>query len=69
MDPRAIQFIDGIKVAGIRASAADSKVLMNDRVFRVGDTVGYELGIRLVGITASSLTFEDAHGARYTRNF
>jgi len=69
MDSRAIQFIDGIKVAGIRASAADSKVLMNDRVFRVGDTVGYELGIRLVGITASSLTFEDAHGARYTRNF
>lgn len=69
MDPRAIQFIDGIKVAGIRASATDSKVLMNDRVYRTGDMVGYEFGVRLVGITANSLTFEDAHGARYTRNF
>jgi hypothetical protein len=69
LEPRAIQFIDGIRVAGIRASATDSKVLMNDRVYRAGDIVEHEMGLRLVGITTSSLTFEDDRGGRYTRNF
>ena len=42
---------------------------MNDRVYRVGDIVEHELGLKLTGITASSLTFEDERGGRYTRNF
>jgi len=66
---KATTFIDSLRIAGIRASATDSKVLMNDRVYRNGDIVEHELGLKLVGITADSLTFEDEHGARYTRNF
>lgn len=69
LPPAAIQFIDSLRVAGIRASATDSKVLMNDRVYRIGDIVEHDLGLRLVGITSSSLTFEDDSGARHTRNF
>jgi len=69
LEPRAINYIESIRVAGIRASATDSKVLMNDRVYRVGDTVEHEMGLKLVGITSSSLTFEDEQGGRYTRNF
>jgi hypothetical protein len=69
LEPRAMTYIDNIRVAGIRASATDSKVLMNDRVYRAGDTVEHELGLKLVGITANSLTFEDQAGGRYTRNF
>jgi hypothetical protein len=60
-------FIDNLKVAGIRASATDSKVLMNDRVYRLGDIVDHEMGLKLVGITSNSLTFEDEKGGRYTR--
>lgn len=62
-------FIENIKVAGIRASATDSKVLMNDRVYRVGDMVEHEMALKLVGITSNSLTFEDEHGGRFTRTF
>ncbi|MFZ5494084.1 MAG: hypothetical protein ACOZE5_01945 [Verrucomicrobiota bacterium] len=69
LEPRAMDFIDSLRVAGIRASATDAKVLMNDRVYRIGDTVEREMGLRLVGITANSLTFEDERGGRYTRNF
>jgi hypothetical protein len=69
LEPRAIQYIENLKVAGIRASATDSKVLMNDRVYRVGNTVEHEMGLKLVEITANSLTFEDERGGRYTRNF
>lgn len=69
IDSKGINYIEGLHVAGIRASGNDSKVLMNDRVYRVGDIVEHDLDLKLVGITASSLTFEDDNGARYTRNF
>ncbi len=71
-EPRAINFIEGLRVTGIRVSGTDpkdSKVLMNDRVYRLGSLVDAEMALRLVGITATSLTFEDDRGARYTRLF
>lgn len=72
LEPRAINFIEGLRVTGIRVSGTDpkdSKVLMNDRVYRLGSLVDAEMGLRLVGIAAVSLTFEDERGARYTRLF
>lgn len=67
--PRLIQAVEALRVTGIRAAGADSKVLMNDRVYRVGDIVDHELQIRLTAATAQSLTFVDETGASYTRNF
>lgn len=67
--PRLIQAVEALRVTGIRAAGADSKVLMNDRVYRLGDIVDHELQIRLTGATAQSLTFVDETGASYTRNF
>ncbi len=69
LDTKAVVFIENLRIAGIRASATDSKVLMNDRVYRTGDIVEHQLGLKLTGITANSLTFEDERGGRYTRNF
>ncbi len=69
LEPRAINFIESLRVAGIRASATDSKVLMNDRVYRIGSIVEHEMGLKLTGITSSSLTFEDENGGSYTRTF
>lgn len=69
---RMIESIEALRVAGIRVGAgtgADAKVLMNDRVYRIGDTVDHALAIKLTGVTASSLTFRDPTGATYTRNF
>jgi hypothetical protein len=69
LEARAINFIESLHVAGIRASSSDPKVLMNDRVYRIGSIVEREMGLKLTGITANSLTFEDDHGAAYTRTF
>lgn len=69
LEPRAINFIESLRVVGIRASATDSKVLMNDRVYRIGSIIEHEMGIKLSAITSSSLTFEDEHGGTYTRTF
>lgn len=65
-----VKAIESFRVMGIRAAGGgDAKVLMNDRVFRIGDLVDRTLGIRLTAATTNSLTFQDASGASYTRNF
>jgi hypothetical protein len=64
-----VTIIENLRVAGIRAAGDDSKVLMNDRVYRLNDIIDHDLGIRLTGVTAQSLTFADDSGAVYTRNF
>jgi hypothetical protein len=62
--------IEAFRVAGIRASGSDPRVLMNDRVFRVNDIVDHALGIRLTGVQSNALTFTDVEtGAVYTRHF
>ncbi|MSU23747.1 MAG: hypothetical protein EXS32_07985 [Opitutus sp.] len=68
-DARIHTFVDGIHVTGIRSSGADSKVLMNGRVFRVNDIVERTLGVRLTKVEPDTLTFTDANGAVYVKNF
>lgn len=68
-DERVHQFVESLKVMGIRSSGADSKVLMNDRVYRVNDIVDRGLGVRLTKVSADSLTFTDANGVTYVKYF
>lgn len=68
-DERIIAFLDRSHVAGIRSSGADSKALMNDRVYRVNDIVDRTLGLKLVKVAPDTLTFEDANGLTYTKTF
>ncbi len=69
-DPRVHAFVDAVRVAGIRSSASgDSRVLMNDRVYRLNDIVDRTLGIRLTKVEPNILTFTDANGATYVKNF
>lgn len=62
-------FVDTIRVMGIRSSGGESKVLMNDRVFRVNDTVERTLGLKLIKVEPELLTFSDANGMIYTKQF
>lgn len=68
-DPRVHAFVDAIRVTGIRSSGNESKVLMNDRVFRVNDVVDRSLELKLVKVESDTLTFVDANGVIYTKNF
>lgn len=68
-DERIQQYVDALKVAGIRSSGTESKVLMNDRVFRVNDIVDRALGVKLIKVSPDSLTFTDANGAEYVKRF
>ena len=68
-DERVHAFIDAIRVAGIRASGNESRVLMNDRVYRVNDLVERTLGVRLKAVGTDTLTFVDANGVEYVKTF
>ncbi|MCC6416511.1 MAG: hypothetical protein IT582_11435 [Opitutaceae bacterium] len=68
-DERVYAFIDNLQIMGVRSSGADSKVLMNDRVYRVNDVVDRALNVRLIRVEPNRLVFEDAGGATYTKTF
>lgn len=66
---RIAAFVEAIKVTGIRSSGAESRVLMNDRVYRVNDTVERGLAVKLIKVGTDSLTFVDANGFEYVKSF
>lgn len=68
-NPRVYDFLDTLRVAGIRASATDPKVLMNDRVYRLNDIVDRSLGLRITAIAPTGLEFTDEAGFVYEKNF
>ena len=68
-DERVHQFLDTLRVTGIRAAGNESKVLMNDRVYRVNDIVERALGVKLTKVSSDHLTFTDQNGATYEKYF
>lgn len=68
-DKRILAYLSTLRVTGIRPSGADSKVLMNDRVYRLGDVVDYGLGLKLTGVAVQRLDFVDERGVAYVKTF
>jgi hypothetical protein len=66
---RVHEFLEKLRVSGIRASDTDPKVIMNDRVYRLNDIVDRPTQLRLTRIEASTLVFVDASGLEYRKNF
>ncbi|HEU5078345.1 MAG TPA: hypothetical protein VFT72_03995 [Opitutaceae bacterium] len=61
--------IDKFRVSGIRLSDTDSRVILNDHLFRANDVVESSLGLRLIKIEAHALSFVDAEGNNYQKRF
>jgi hypothetical protein len=68
-NPRVHEFLDALRITGIRVSDTDPKVIMNDRVFRLNDLVDRATGLRLTVVEPSTLTFVDQTGFEYRKNF
>jgi len=66
-DERVAAYVDSIRVSATRA--AEGRVLMNDRVYRINDVVERTLGLRLSKVAIDSLTFTDANGITYVKYF
>lgn len=68
-DDRIPAYIESLRVAGVRLLEGDSRVLLNDRVFRLNDIVDRGLGLKLVEARPGTLVFTDANGFRYEKKF
>lgn len=66
-DPRVLAFLDNARISGIRIAADDAKLLMNSKVYRMGDTVDRELGLKVTSIRPAELIFEDKRGIQYRK--
>lgn len=67
-DEKITAFVGTLRVAGVRALGEDSRVLINDRVYRVNDVIDRALGVRLVKVEAGSLHFVDGRGVAYVKH-
>lgn len=68
-DDRVHAFLDTVRLTGVRASGKDSRVRMNEVVHRLNDVVDRTLGLKLTGVASDHLTFTDANGIEYVKNF
>jgi len=66
---RILSFIENARVAGVRVAGDDSKVLLNDHVYRLNNMVSLELGLRLTAVATGTLTFVDEDGAVYSKAY
>ncbi len=64
-----LTWLSTLRITGIRPAGADSKVLMNDRVYRLNAVVDYSLGLKLTGVAVQKLTFVDEKGVVYVKEF
>jgi hypothetical protein len=68
-DPRIQAFVDILRIAGVKRAGAESRVLLNDRVYRLNDIVDRSLSVRLIKVEGNSLTFSDAAGFTYVKHY
>lgn len=61
--------VNKFRISGIRVSDTDSKVILNDHLFQVGEVVEPSLGLKLSKIEPHLLTFTDADGNKYLKRF
>lgn len=64
-----LAFLERARVTGVRVSASDPKVLMNDRVYRLNEMVDRDLKLRVISIRDRELQFRDPQGYVYTKSF
>lgn len=68
-DARLQTLVDSWHVTGIRALGADSKLMMNEKVYRVGDVLDRASGLKLTKVTSEELTFTDRDNVIYVKKF
>lgn len=67
-DPTILAWVQKIQLTGIR-SGPPPKVYMNGKLYEIGETVNYDLDLKLTAVTGKVLHFEDAGGNTYEYRF
>ncbi|MEO7414704.1 MAG: hypothetical protein ABIZ81_15250 [Opitutaceae bacterium] len=68
-DERVHAFLDALRITGVRTSGASSRVLLNEKVYRLNETVDRNLSLKLTAVETDFLKFTDANGIEYQKSF
>jgi len=66
---RIVAYLEALRITGVRPSGQDSRVLMNERVYRLNAIVERTLSLRLTKVESDHLVFTDANGTNYIKYF
>lgn len=67
-DPKIIDWLSKVKLAGVRiADNGESKVLLNNDAYGIGDTVNYSLGVKVLIIQEKRVLFVDRNDKKYLK--
>lgn len=62
-------FLNSARITGVRGGDRDARLLMNERVWRPGESVSPELGLRLQAVRPGRIVFSDAQGKTYEKAY
>lgn len=68
-NPAITDWVEKVEVQGIKLAGSNSKVLMDNKVFRINSVVNRDLGIKVKEIKKSEIVFTDNVGVIYTKFF
>jgi len=66
-NPAIAAFVAALDIQGVRAAGEKSRILVDGRVYRVGQLVDLERGVRLQHVEHGVLIFADKRGTLYPR--
>ena len=68
-EARAQEFINTLRLTGVRGLGVQARVLMNEKVYRLNDTVEPSVPLRLSAVRPGLLVFTDGKGRTYEKTY
>ncbi len=59
--------VDRIQINSVRTSQTETKVIINNRLYRLGDTIDHSIGLRLSEVHHNHILFTDEVGNKYIK--
>ncbi len=66
-NPVILEYIEKMVIQGVRLSGTNSKVLMDNKVFRLNSFVNRDLKLRVISINKERIIFSDHAGVQYAK--
>ncbi|WOO42052.1 hypothetical protein [Rubellicoccus peritrichatus] len=68
-DPKVLAFLESSRITGIKVAGKQSRVLMNNQVFKTDSIVQPETKLRITEIQPNEILFVDESGIQYRKQF
>lgn len=65
--PEIIEWLSTARINGVKLAGADSKVILNGKAFGIGETVNYNLKVKVLVVQEKRILFVDDNGTKYMK--